>query len=175
LFGELLTKGSDCNKLISPTSKDKELLFDIYKRLKTASEQGESLQQFYLILEMIDIISHSVTKTTVRQSIPEVLTAILMEINKRFIEINSLKIFTDKYGISQSTLNRLFKKHLNTSPKTYLETKRLAYSRTLLCDGKTVFEACMLSGFPDYSNYIRLFKKHIGTTPKQYQEKQKQK
>lgn len=175
LFGGILSNKDGCANLISPSKEDKELIFSICDKLREASDKQQSLRQFYLVLELIDVIKGNVKNTTKRQSIPEILTNILSDINKHFTEINSMKYFTDKYRISQSTLNRLFKNHLNTSPKTYLETKRLAYSRILLGEGKTVFEACMLSGFPDYSNYIRLFKKHTGVTPKQYQEKQKQK
>ncbi|MBQ8426761.1 MAG: helix-turn-helix domain-containing protein [Clostridia bacterium] len=170
LFGNLLANG---NNLISPTNQDKELLGEIYKKLKDSSEKGQTLSQFYLVLQMIDVISRNAKNPIRPFNIPEVLTDILSDLNKRFVEINSLKYFTEKYCISQSTLNRLFKKYLNTSPKLYLETKRLAYSKTLLNEGKTVFQACVLSGFPDYSNYIRLFKKRLNITPKQYQEKLK--
>ena len=75
---------------------------------------------------------------------------------------------TKKYNISSSTLNRLFNDNLQTSPKLFLETKRLAHSRKLLREGNSVMDACMKSGFPDYSNYIRLFKKRFNMTPNQY-------
>jgi AraC-like DNA-binding protein len=172
LFGSLLNKSNGSN-LISPVREDKEKLASIYKSLQKASEQGQTVKQFSLVLEMLFLLRQNAKNPTEKQNIPEVLTNILADMNSRFTEINSLKYFNDKYGVSQSTLYRLFKNYLNTSPKTYLETKRLAYSRILLCEGKSVFEACMLAGFPDYSNYIRLFKKHANVTPKQYQEKQK--
>ena len=64
----------------------------------------------------------------------------------------------------------MFRKYLKTSPKSYLETKRLAYSRILLRQGKSVVDACAESGFSDYSNYIRLFKRRFGITPNKYRD-----
>ena len=159
--------------LISPSEEDKKALLEIYELISRASEENKLRRQFYLIMEMLDVISRNSKNTIAQLSLPDNLSQILLDIDKHFVEINSLSYFTKKYSLSQSTLNRLFKAHLNTSPKIYLETKRLAYSRILLCEGKTVFEACILSGFPDYSNYIRLFKKMFGITPKQYQNKQR--
>jgi AraC-like DNA-binding protein len=52
----------------------------------------------------------------------------------------------------------------------YLESKRLAHSQILLKEGKSVLDACMESGFSDYSNYIRLFKRRFMITPKQYKD-----
>jgi AraC-like DNA-binding protein len=159
--------------LISPSADEKADLLEIYELVSQASESNNQRRQFYLLMEMLDVINRSAKNPITQLSLPDSLSKILADIDKHFIEINSLSYFTEKYSISQSTLNRLFKIHLNTSPKVYLETKRIAYSRILLCEGKTVFEACIQSGFPDYSNYIRLFKKMFGITPKQYQNKQR--
>ena len=96
--------------------------------------------------------------------------------------IPSISIFSIGPGIKSSLVRatrslwhapfRLFKEHLNTTPKTYLESKRLVHSQILLKEGKSVLDACMESGFPDYSNYIRLFKRRFGVTPKQYKDSQ---
>ena len=166
LFTPFLSAGN----FISPTEEDKKRLFYIYQELDIANTRTQTNRQAYLALEMLDIFSRYLGVSSKPVVIPEKLYEILDDINKNFTEINTLDYFTEKYFISQSTLNRLFRQHLNTSPKTYLETKRLAYSRILLKEGKSVFDACMLAGFPDYSNYIRLFKTRFGITPKRYRD-----
>ena len=46
--------------------------------------------------------------------------------------------------------------------------KRLITARNLLRDGCTVMEACLQSGFNDYSNFLKAFKREFGKNPSQY-------
>jgi AraC-like DNA-binding protein len=103
--------------------------------------------------------------------VPTVLTQILKYINENFKKIQDTYEIVSKFFISKSTLLRLFKKYLSTTPKLYLETKKLAFSRILLKRGESVQDACFLSGFTDYSNYIRLFKNRFNITPGKYKAK----
>lgn len=156
------------SNLVSPPVEEKGKLLDIYKELRIARDCGDELKQFTLFVAMIEIIGKYVDKISVQQIVPDILKSVLDDLNTSFTEINSLSYFTEKYSVSSSTLNRLFKQHLNTSPKLYLETKRLAYARILLRKGENVMTACMKAGFTDYSNFIRLFKKRFNVTPNQY-------
>lgn len=159
-------------QVISPTYEDSSKLQEIIKKIKLLNKIDNDLTKFSLFVSMLDILSNSVVNAT-EQNIPPILRDILDDLNDNFININSLEYFTKKYSISSSTLNRLFNDHLNTSPKLFLETKRLAYSRILLKQGESVLSACMKAGFPDYSNFIRLFKKRFEITPNQYKNKTK--
>lgn len=160
--------------IISPSDEDKLLLLSLYNELESAGNQSNERLQLSILLKILDIYSHSMNQSNLLsehlQPLPEILHTILDDINNNFVSIHSLDYFTEKYFISMSTLNRLFKKYLHTSPKLYIESKRLTYSRQLLKQGKSVLSACVDSGFPDYSNYIRLFKNRFGITPKQYKE-----
>lgn len=167
---EKFLNNQDCPTVISPRKADADILLSLYEQLEDASKLDDQFKQFYLQLEILDIISKNASQIEVPSALPPILKTILDDIDRSFAEIDNLDFFTNKYSISQSTLNRLFKQHLNTTPKIYLETKRLAFSRMLLKCGKSVFEACVQSGFSDYSNFIRLFKKRFGITPKQYRK-----
>ncbi len=156
------------SNLISPPVVEKEKLLELYNELKTATEETNSLKQYALMVSIIEILSRHIDEFNHEQVAPPVLKDILDDLNASFTEVNSISYLTKKYSISSSTLNRLFKIHLNTSPKLYLETKRLAYARILLKNGESVMNACMKAGFPDYSNFIRLFKKRFNTTPHRY-------
>ena len=161
--------------IISPNDEDKIRLLSLYNELEAAGVQNNDRIQLSIFLQILDIYSRSMNQSDSLaeriQPLPEVLHAILNDINDNFVSIRSLDYFTEKYFISMSTLNRMFKKHLHTSPKLYIESKRLTYSRQLLRQGKSVISACVDSGFPDYSNYIRLFKSRFGVTPKQYKKR----
>ena len=170
LFQDFLSHEFGANNLISPNETDKPRLIQLYSQLKEVSETHREREQFYLILEMLELFRRSIVKDNDKTNMPPLLRDILDDIHKNFKHINTLNYFTEKYFISQSTLNRLFHEYLHTTPKLYVETKRLAYSRILLREGQTVFTAALQSGFPDYSNYIRLFKKRFGVTPHTYQK-----
>ena len=66
-------------------------------------------------------------------------------------------------------LNRLFKAKLGITVKHYLLLRKLTEAQKYLCLGKSVKEACYLSGFGDYSNFLRTFKKYLGYTPGEFE------
>lgn len=171
LFDVFLNRPFGERNLISLPKKQKEKLLSVCMELHNAALQKDDFQQYYFAIRLIYLLRDTPTSNqNVNKSIPQTLQTILDDININFANIKSLNYFTEKYFISESTLQRMFKKHLHTTAKVYIETKRLAHSRLLLKQGVNVFDACMQAGFPDYSNYIRLFRKRFGTTPKHYQE-----
>ena len=78
------------------------------------------------------------------------------------------QICTEKY-ISHSTLQRMFLKHLDLSPKEYIIKLRLKHAVELLLSGKvTCREAAYLSGFSDEKYFSRVFKKHYSVPPSKF-------
>lgn len=161
------------NNLISLPEQQKEELLTLCRILHRAAEEKDRLKEIYSALHFLHLLQSGIKNNSPcihRQTLPETLQNVLSDINKRFTQIRSLTYFTEKYFISQSTLQRLFKKYLHTTPKLYIETKKLAFSRMLLKQGYSVFDACMQAGFSDYSNYVQLFKRRFGITPKRYRD-----
>lgn len=165
LFPELVNREFGKNNLISLPPNEKERLLAVCKELYA---EKSFRKRYVRALELLELLSGNTSPDSVQEGFPPVLQRILDDANENFTHISSLEYFTEKYFVSASTLQRLFKKYLNVSPGTYIEIKRLAYSRKLLRDGKSVYDACFSSGFSDYSNYIRLFKKRFGSTPRRY-------
>lgn len=170
LFGDFINHDFGKNNLIRPDEKHRLILYDLYKKIKCATEQNNKHELFYLSLNMLAIFRKFISTDAPKKTLPDQLKDILRDIDLNFKNINSLSYIINKYFVSQSTLNRLFNTYLHTTPKQYIETKRLAYSRRLLKSGSSVLSACIESGFTDYSNYIRLFKKRFSVTPKQYRD-----
>ena len=168
LFEAFLTHSFGKNNLICLDEKGKETLPSLIASLREASEQGDAHAQYYRTLELLHLYRRCTKKEAVGEDLPPLLRQILADMDENFSTLRNMRYFTDKYYISASTLGRLFRTHLHTSPQRYMETKRLAYSRLLLREGKTVQDACMSAGFTDYSNYIRTFKRRFGITPGQY-------
>ena len=170
LFGELLTGRQPICHLISPPDEEKQLLLSLYTELENATLKKDQRRRFYALMAILRVYVKNVRQDGPAQNLPPVLKEILSDIALHLQDITALSYFTEKYFVSPSTLTRMFKKYLHTSPKSYLDAKRLAYSRILLQQGKSVLEASKLSGFADCSHYIRLFKKHFGITPNQYKK-----
>ena len=170
LFGELLTGRQPICHVISPPDEEKQLLLSLYNELEQATQEKDQRRRFYVIMSILRIYVKNVRQDGPTQNLPTVLKDILSDIALHLQDIHSLSYFSDKYFVSPSTLSRMFKKYLHTSPKSYLDAKRLAHSRILLLQGKSVLDAGKLSGFADCSHYIRLFKKHFGITPNTYKK-----
>lgn len=161
------------NNLIRPDEESKKRLYFIYSEILKASDKGDVHKQFYLSLEMLHILKNFTEIENSAEAPSPILNEIIKDMNLNFKKIHSLDYFTAKYYISPSTLNRLFKCFIKTTPKAYLETKKLSFSRMLLMQGKSVSEAAAESGFDTSANYIRTFKRRFGITPKQYSRNQK--
>lgn len=168
LFDAFLSHDFGKNNLIRLDEEAKAMLPTLLSDLREASEAGDMHVQYYRMLELLHLYRRFAKKEAREETLPPLLRDILAEIDEKFCTLHSMQYFAEKHYISVSTLGRLFRTHLHTSPQRYLETKRLAYSRLLLREGRTVQDACMSAGFSDYSNYIRTFKSRFGITPGQY-------
>ena len=99
---------------------------------------------------------------------PALLQQILTDIAENCADIRGVKQLCERHFTSQSTLNKLFKKHLQISPHSLLESHKLAVAAKLLSNGESVMNACLQAGFSDCSRFIVLFKRKFGVTPHKY-------
>ena len=150
-------------------SADPEALFRICAELQKKTEDKlERYAQFAQLLSILSAGLNACDVSSAHVAMPQILKDIVSDINRNFQKIPNLTYITEKYFISPSTLLRLFRNYLHTSPKLYLETKKLSNARILLKQGKSVIDSCYESGFSDYPSYIKLFKKRFGMTPLHY-------
>ena len=67
--------------------------------------------------------------------------------------------------VNEHHLSRLFKDEFGITPANYLIIRKIAEAKKYLYMGASVKEACTLSGFGNYSNFIRTFKNFEGYSP----------
>ena len=77
----------------------------------------------------------------------------------RFINANltrelPLDYIADHFFISKFYLSRVFKRHMNTTPHSYITQRRLAMAKRLLYDGLSPTEVYRRCGFADYYRCI---------------------
>ena len=77
---------------------------------------------------------------------------------------------SEKMNVSQSTLTRKIKKMLNTTPKNYIRSVRLAKAAEMLRDshGNSITDICYATGFSSVSYFAKCFKEQYGKVPTEY-------
>lgn len=142
-----------------------------FRSLLTLLETCRSpyLRSAYLT-ELLELLSRERWSDATAQWKPAAtkLSDILTYIDSSYLEDLKCSEIAEKFYISESTLNRMFRKHIGMSVYQFIEAKRLSYAEKLLREDYSVTDACFGSGFSDCSRFIRKFKDKFGTTPHKY-------
>lgn len=93
------------------------------------------------------------------------ITAALSYIEENLTSNITIDTICDELYITKSHLHHLFINHLQISPKKYILSKRLNLAKKAIRAGQKPIEACMHSGFSDYSTFYRDYKNYFGHCP----------
>ena len=129
-----------------------------------------ALSSFFEILSYIEQGLQKYSVSDANNNMPPHIRKILSHINQHFATINNISKLASDFNISITTLERYFKKYLATTPKKYLDNKKLSNACMMLRQNYSVTEACFESGFDDYSHFIYIFKKNMKITPLKYKK-----
>lgn len=100
----------------------------------------------------------------------ELIRDTMLYIKEHLDEALSIEQLSKHFYLSGTFISREFKKQTGLTLGAYILGEKIAHSKNLLMEGKNVSEACYLSGFCDYANYIRSFTKAVGISPGQYRK-----
>ncbi len=98
----------------------------------------------------------------------EKINQIVLFINENLAGDLSLSSLETHFYMSKYYLSRQFKQFTGLSLYQYIIKKRLIAARNLLRGGTSVMDACLQSGFNDYSNFLKAFKREFGKNPSNY-------
>lgn len=87
-------------------------------------------------------------------------------------ELNVASI-AQQFYVSREHLSRSFKSYTSESIRHYITDLRMQEFRYGLVTGKSVLDACLASGFSDYSSFVKSFRNLYGITPTEYREQLK--
>lgn len=135
---------------------------------KKATELGRQID-FLQLIELLDAGEHSTLQEDTLKLPGDVLFA-MDYMEEHLAEPIRMEELAKLAHVSINTLERHFRESLQDTPTAILRRKRLIRASELLRKGKSVLEACEISGFSDYSNFIALFRKQFEITPLQYQK-----
>ncbi|MCF0148750.1 MAG: helix-turn-helix transcriptional regulator [Clostridium sp.] len=99
----------------------------------------------------------------------ELLEGILKYIDDMVCSPISIEELCNKFSISRSSLQTLFKNNLNTSPKKYINDLKLSKSKQLIKENKyTISEIAFMLGFNSIHYFSRAFTQHYEIPPSEY-------
>ncbi|WP_303192359.1 helix-turn-helix transcriptional regulator [Hungatella hathewayi] len=161
----------------------------VFQELKTSPEAllKEDLNFKYLYEHWND----SVTITTLRHAIQDILTAVncrgetndekllnemIHYIHTNYTDDIMLNDMADQFNISPKYCGILFKQLSGQNFKDYLNRYRIEKAKELLQQkpGIKIAEVSLMVGFNSANSFIRVFGKYTGVTPKAYMESLKE-
>ena len=153
-------------------ASDRMRLKEIMQRIYQAEADNNEMERTAWVYHLLALLNGTTEPelVSVPAPLPDKLQEILTYINSSFSELHSVTDIARCFYISTATLTRWFREHLKMTPKSYLEARRLAYSKDLLLRGFSVTDVSNITGFSNCSRFIYVFRKMFGVTPLQYQK-----
>lgn len=139
-----------------------------------AAEKAEDkLLLFSKFLEIMSFLGNMFKKPPVKKPLEEKMIS-YTDLILRCIEHNFQKIkvgeIAEDLHLNEDHMNRVFKEETGITIKHYLTLRKIAEAKKHLYTGKSVKEACRMSGFGNYANFLRTFKKYEGYSPGKLKE-----
>jgi len=163
------------NLVLLPETDQKHLLSmaqTLNQALTNKNEYGNDLTVLTTVIQILLLINKawqsSGSASTATK--PHRAQAIMDHIDRNLTSELTLASIADALSLDKYYLSHLFKSATESSIFQYILIKRIALAKELLLSGHTVSEACHLSGFNDYSNFIRTFRQNTGCTPGQFKK-----
>lgn len=142
----------------------------LHETKKNRCSYGSDLTAMTTLLQILILINRAWQKTSPGGTAPKPhrAQAIMSYIDKNLTTPMTLDSISQALSLDKYYISHLFKSETESSIFQYIVVKRVALAKELLSQGHTVLEACHLSGFHDYSNFIRTFRQTTGYTPGQF-------
>lgn len=171
-FAEVLLKNYKLleQKLIILSSHNK------YRRLYTAMRTAlENKPKFYIELcglylqELIITIGSEIDNKLSQDNMPDSLKIALEYIHEHYFENITVMGLAKISASNKITLTRQFEKHLQCSPKKFLNKFRIDRAKTLLLQtDHKINEIALAVGFQDPLYFSTAFRTEIGISPREY-------
>ena len=102
----------------------------------------------------------------------ELLNEIILYINENIYSPLYVEDLCERFAISRSSLQSLFRNYVYTAPKEYISNLKLEKSKVLIKESKyTISEIAYILGFSSIHYFSRRFKQKFGMSPSDYATK----
>ncbi|MDE6762117.1 MAG: AraC family transcriptional regulator, partial [Oscillospiraceae bacterium] len=165
LMKPFLDRPLGMGNLYLPTEFDGVPIENYFKRICSCNDKYAAEVEIQLcLLSVLDAIRTANTNRDVCQYPAEQTrpVRILKYINDHLFEKLSVPMLAERFYISVSQFNRIFKNATGSSPWEYITLKRLTAAKEKISNGAQVTKACAECGFDDYSVFYRAYVKYFG-------------
>lgn len=136
---------------------------EIVARIKKYSRLGEEPLVRFALCELVWALN-KVSEKSLKES-RGLVQDIVLYINENITQNLTLEKIANHFYISKYHLCRIFKEKLGLTVARYIIHKRILLVKELCASGKNITEACISSGFGDYSSFYVAYKKETGKSP----------
>lgn len=168
-------KGDDDNipKMVVLSEKQHEEFIGLIEKYNELEKGGECLRilsDFINILYFLkNVFENPVQIEYMDDSDVSYTDRVMKQIEQNFRTASVADIAASIYA-NEDYINRVFKEETGMTVNQYLIMRKIAEAKKYLYLGRSVKEACVLSGFRNYANFVRTFKKYEGYLPKELEE-----
>lgn len=160
-------------RLIRPDGEMQLMMMQHFEKLNLVYAQKEYGSDLLAVAYLTELLVHlnRAYFDTSNQIMHDVIendkiNQIVEYINQHLGDDLSLDKLSELFFLSKYYLGRQFKKYTGFSPYQFIIKKRLINARMLISQGITATQACHLSGFSDYSNFIKAYRREFDHLPK---------
>ncbi|TDG00359.1 helix-turn-helix domain-containing protein [Paenibacillus piri] len=149
-------------------------LFQKMDVLAGEPDEGTDLLMTTALIELLVLLNRAFRQNRSPLTSPvalQKLSPVLDYIEHHLDHDLTLEALEQQFFMNKYYMSRLFRQSTGSTIHEYILLKRIALAKKLLHDGCNVTDACQLSGFNDYSNFIRMFKRVVGLPPGQYRKR----
>lgn len=172
-IGWLINDNPDTPKMVNLSQEQSDCFVNLVDKYIELKENGNSLKSFSVFMEILVYLKEMFQNNKKTEYMDNEYLSYADGVLK-FIELNfkdvTVSDIAREYNIDRDYLNRLFKQETDISIKSYIIIRKITEAKKHLYLGKSVKEACLLSGFKDYANFARVFKKYEGYPPSKAEE-----
>lgn len=158
---------------VFPLSEQLVRLFGVLLRLRSSVLPTTDEMAIHAVLTMLWCVVGEAERRAARGSgrdlRPETVELAQAYIRQHLGEPITLTTIAQGVGISETHLNRLFRRHVGETPIAWMWHRRLGYALELLEEtGLSIGQVAERSGFRTIYHFSRVAKEHTGMTPTEY-------
>ncbi len=137
-----------------------------------AGESGKTFRSVIIFMQILELVATAGERAVAEQNSSRDhdkiwrFSRILSAIEANPAEAPNLHSLARNFGMSDSTLYRLFMEVTGRSPKNYCQELKINHAKGLLSETNlTIAQIANECGFSDPNYFVRLFGKYTGTSP----------
>lgn len=138
---------------------------DCYNFIKLQPDQVRRIDIISRTLFVLSEVKNVIEKCNNASRVSDIGSKIIDYVNSNLYSPISLETISNEFFMSQSQVNRIFKKKTGSAVGKYISTKRLLTARNKIRAGNTAAQASAECGYNDYSAFYRAYLKYFGISP----------